>query len=105
MTVTPWWRGRITALIGLGTLVPVTVLAWFLLFVTWSYSRCLAYGEGCNPASDTLMTVAWWAFWGSAAAGVAALVVRRAATRTRLAFVTVQLGLELTTFVSVIASG
>ncbi|MEV0662752.1 hypothetical protein ACIBI3_22120 [Actinomadura luteofluorescens] len=99
---------RVAAAIALALLLPVTVLAWICVLATPEYGRCLTYGEQCDPASDVLLPIAWWCFWGSGAAGVAALLLRSAWTvtsRIRPVLVVGQLVLAIVTPAAVIASG
>lgn len=96
------------AAVALALLLPVTVLAWICVLATPEYGRCLTYGERCDPASDVLLPIAWWCFWGSGAAGAAALLLRsawNATSRLRPALVTGQVALAVVTPVAVIVSG
>ncbi|MEV3923035.1 hypothetical protein [Actinomadura coerulea] len=99
---------RVAAAIALALLLPATVLSWICVLATPEYGRCLTYGEQCDPASDVLMPIAWWSFWGSAAAGVAALLLRpswTATARIRPILVVGQMALALVTQATVLANG
>ena len=100
----PW---RICAAIGTVTLLPTTVFAWFLVLSTYESSRCLTYGEECNRNADVLLSVAWWAFLGSAAAGLLAIVFPKkwqAVKRLRPVLAIAQLLLQATAFAAVLGS-
>ncbi|WP_067825585.1 hypothetical protein [Actinomadura kijaniata] len=100
----PW---RVGAVVGLVTLLPVTALAWIHVLSTETFGRCLTYGETCDPAADTWLPVAWWAFWGSAAAGIVAVALPRrvrTAAVVRPVLVTAQATLQAMVFASVVAS-
>ncbi|WP_141578025.1 hypothetical protein [Actinomadura sp. WMMA1423] len=97
----------VAAATALALLLPATVLAWLCVLATPEYARCLTYGEQCDPASETLMPIAWWSFWGSAAAGAGALVLRPAwaiTARIRPTLVLGQVALLLVTCMAVVAS-
>ncbi|SNR52527.1 hypothetical protein SAMN06265355_103562 [Actinomadura mexicana] len=99
---------RVGAGVVLALLLPVTVLAWLYVLATPEYARCLTYGEQCDPASDTLLPIAWWSFWGSGVAGVLALLVRPGGTMTawiRPLLVVGQVALLIVTQAAVIVSG
>ncbi|MDP9844576.1 hypothetical protein [Streptosporangium lutulentum] len=99
----PW---RICAAIGTGTLIPTTVFAWVLVLSTYEASRCLTYGE-CNRNVDALLSVAWWAFLGSVAAGLLALVLPKrwqAMKRLRPVLAITQLLLQAITFAAILGS-
>ncbi|NDU74867.1 hypothetical protein GWI34_19880 [Actinomadura sp. DSM 109109] len=99
---------RIGAAAALALLLPMTALAWLYVLSTPEYGRCLTYGEQCDPASESLMPIAWWSFWASAATGVAALLIRTswtATARLRPALVTVQVALLVATQAAVVLSG
>ncbi|GAA4345457.1 hypothetical protein ACFQY7_50895 [Actinomadura luteofluorescens] len=98
---------RVAAATALALLLPVTVLAWICVLATPEYGRCLTYGEQCDPASDVLLPIAWWSFWASGAAGVAALLLRSTWTvtaRIRPALVLGQMALAIATPAAVMAS-
>ncbi|MGK5554378.1 hypothetical protein ACSNOI_22470 [Actinomadura kijaniata] len=100
----PW---RVGAVVGLVTLLPVTVLAWIHVLSTDTFARCLTYGETCNPAADTWLPVAWWAFWGGAVTGVVAVALPRrvrAAAVVRPVLVTAQAALQVLVFAAVVLS-
>ncbi|NUK04323.1 hypothetical protein HRW18_25165 [Streptomyces lunaelactis] len=94
------------AYIGLTTLLPTAVVAWLPALMSERFGRCLTYGEQCARDADMLGTVAWYAFWGSAAAGVAAVIVTSAAgwaRRLRKSLVLIQLTLQMTTATAILA--
>lgn len=98
---------RVAAASALALLLPATALAWICVLATPEYGRCLTYGEQCDPASDILLPIAWWCFWGSGAAGVAALLLRPTWTvtqRIRPTLVAGQVALLVVTQAAVIAS-
>lgn len=79
----------------LWALLPTALLAWVPVLCSTRFARCLGYGEQCTPGAGS---VAWWAFWGSAAVGALALLLPgtgRAARFVRPAAVWVQIGLQL----------
>ncbi|GAA3472746.1 hypothetical protein [Nonomuraea roseola] len=102
------WDGwRRCAVIGTVTLVPTSVLAWVYVLSTYAFSRCLTYGEQCDLGSSGLLSLAWWAFCGSAAAGLLAIVLParwQAMTWLRPALAVTQLLLQLVTFTAVVAA-
>ncbi|TQK45209.1 hypothetical protein FBY35_6762 [Streptomyces sp. SLBN-118] len=98
------WRRP--AYLGLLTLLPTAVVAWLPVLMSESFGRCLTYGEECAPGYNTLAGVAWYAFWGSAAAGVAALILYPTggwARRARKSLVLTQLALQIVTASAILA--
>ncbi|MFI6514430.1 hypothetical protein ACIBF1_02570 [Spirillospora sp. NPDC050679] len=96
----PW---RVAAGIGLGALIPSTVLAWIVLLSSPAFARCLTYGEDCDPNAGTLMEVAWWSFWASAATAVVAVMLPRSARAARPPLVALHAVAHLVTFGAVVA--
>ncbi|WP_328676653.1 hypothetical protein OG905_23100 [Streptomyces sp. NBC_00322] len=98
------WRRP--ACLGLMTLLPTAILAWLAVLMSERFGRCLTYGEGCGASYNALGSVAWYAFWGSATAGVAALIVYPTAgwaRRVRKSLVVTQLALQLVTATAILA--
>ncbi|MEU4492989.1 hypothetical protein OG729_22575 [Streptomyces sp. NBC_00210] len=94
------------AYLGLVTLFPTALLAWLPVLMSERFGRCLGYGEECAPGYNMLGNVAWYAFWGSAAAGVAAVIVISTAgwaRRLRKTLVLTQLTLQITTATAILA--
>ncbi|WP_067483669.1 hypothetical protein [Actinomadura hibisca] len=97
----PW---RVAAGVGLGALIPSTVLAWIVVLSSSAFARCLTYGENCDPNAGTLLTVAWWSFWASAVAAVLAVMLPRPARAVRPPLVVLHAVLHVVTFAAVVAS-
>jgi hypothetical protein len=98
------WRRR--ARIGLLTLFPTAVVAWLPVLMSEQFARCITYSEECVAGYNTVVTVAWYSFWGSAAAGVAAMVVTSTAgwaRSLRKALVLAQLTLQITAATAIVA--
>jgi hypothetical protein len=98
------WRRR--ARIGLLTLFPTAVVAWLPVLMSERFARCISYRDECAAGYNILASVAWYAFWGSAAAGVAAMVVTSTADwarRLRKSLVLSQLMLQITAATAIVA--
>ncbi|GLW07855.1 hypothetical protein Misp01_29850 [Microtetraspora sp. NBRC 13810] len=95
----PW---RVCAAIGTGALLPTTALAWLLVLGSPEFTRCLTYGEECDPNARVLGEVAWWAFWGSLGSGVLALALPTRWQRLRPAPALIQLALQAVVFTAVL---
>lgn len=97
------WRRR--ALIGLATLLPTVVVACLCVLTSEGFTHCLMWGEECPPYA-TLWDEAWWAFWGSAAMGVAAAILTSTTGWTRrlgMPLVFLQIGLQCKSAMAIIA--